>query len=104
MIADACKRCEGLGWDGIEQLARIADPQGERPADFEVELSLLFAGDLAVHVLDLRLEHVAVDELARIRLRQVRRPRHLLFPSQVIRAHIVHVTPEDQPSSINSQR
>src|SRR5439155_1724582 len=62
VIADTCKRGQRLGRDRVEQLARISDPQGELPTELEMKVSLLLTSHLPVHVLDLRLEHLAIDE------------------------------------------
>ena len=69
MVPDACKRRQRLDRNRIEELGRISDPQGERPADLEMECSVLLPRDLPVHVLDLGLEHHTIDQRARVRLR-----------------------------------
>jgi hypothetical protein len=42
---------------------------GQAPAHLEVELRLLLARHVAVHVLDLRLQALTIDERARVELR-----------------------------------
>src|SRR5262249_46118435 len=68
VIADARERRQGLGRNRIEQLVRITQLKRERPADRKVKLGLLLPRDLAVHLPNLRLEGVAVDERARVGL------------------------------------
>src|SRR5262245_41548124 len=53
-----------------------------------MEVGLLLASDLSIHVLHLRLEQFPIDERARVRLWQVRRAHHLLFRTQPIRGHV----------------
>ncbi len=88
MVPDPGEGGQSLLGDRVEQLARIADAQREAPPDGKVELSILASRHLAVHVLHLRFQHLAVDEGARVGLRQLLRQRHLLFPGRcLIGAH-----------------
>jgi hypothetical protein len=83
VVADAGERRQRLGRDRVEQLAGVAQVLGHGAPDLEVELGLLLAGDLPVHLHDLRLELVGVDQRACVSLRQRLGARHLLGP----RAH-----------------
>jgi hypothetical protein len=87
VVADSCKGRQGLGGDRIEQVARIPEAQRERPPEREVEFGFLFARHLAIHVLHLCLEHLAVDKRARVCLGQGLSQRHLVFGSYLVRAH-----------------
>jgi hypothetical protein len=70
VVADAGERRQRLAGDRVEQVGRVADARGDLAADLEVELGLLLTGDLAVHLLDLRLEFLLVDQGARVGLGQ----------------------------------
>ena len=88
VVADPRKGGQGLGGYRIEQLARIPEAQRELPPDREMECGVLLAGDLAIHLLHLRLEHLTVDEGAGVRLRQRRRQGHLVLGSDRISTHV----------------
>ena len=51
---------------------------GKGPPQLEVKPGLLPAGHAAVHLVDLRLQPRAVDELARVELGQLVRPGDLI--------------------------
>ena len=69
---------QGLGGDRVQKVVGVPEVLGQTPPHLEVELGLLLAGHVAVHVLDLRLESLAVHERARIELRQGLRMGHLV--------------------------
>ena len=62
------ERRQRLGGDRVQELAGVAEVLGQAPAHLEVELRLLPARHVAVHVLDLGLQPLAVDERARVEL------------------------------------
>jgi hypothetical protein len=70
------ERRQRLGWDRVQELAGVAEVLGQVPSHLEVELRLLPAGDVAVHVLDLRRQSLAVYERASVELRQSLRRAH----------------------------
>ncbi len=70
VMADAGEGGERLGRDRVEERGGVAEVRGELAAHLEMELGIVPPGDVAVHVLDRRLEQLAVHERARIELRQ----------------------------------
>ena len=67
-MPDSGERRQRLGGDRVQELAGVAEVLGQAAPDLEVELGMLSAGDVAVHVLDRRLQALAVHERARVEL------------------------------------
>jgi hypothetical protein len=69
VMPHARERRHRLGRDRVQQLAGVSEVLGQAPPHLEVELRLLTARHPAIHVLDLRLQSLAVYERTRIELR-----------------------------------
>ena len=82
VVADAGEGGERLGRDGVQQLGLVAEVLGQAAPDLEVQLGVA-AGDVAVHVLDGRLEPLAVHQRARVELGQRLRLCHLVHETTV---------------------
>ena len=61
-MPDSREGRQGLGGNRVEELAGVSEVLGQPPAHLEVKLRVLLTGDVAVHVLDLRLQALAVYE------------------------------------------
>jgi hypothetical protein len=70
VVADAGERSDRVCWELVEQIRWVAELLGQPASDLEVELRNVLTGDVAVHVLDLRLELGAVHERAGVELGQ----------------------------------
>ena len=77
-MANSGERRKRLGGDRVQQLAVVSELLGQRSSEREVELRLLFAGNVAVHLLDLRFESLVVHKRPRVELWQILRPGHLV--------------------------
>ena len=69
VVADAGERLHGLRGDRVEHRLGIAEPERESAAGLEVTPRERIARDAAVHLLNLLLQHGAIDEGRGVRSR-----------------------------------
>src|SRR5436305_971950 len=93
VVPHSGERRQGVGRNGVQQFARIPEVLGEAPAHLEVQIRLLLAGNVTVHVLDLRLQPLSIYERARVELRQGLRLGHLVLRADSPGAHRVPPEP-----------